>query len=53
MNVCNHRWDAPRGDAPTSVDVIHVCALASAHEEWHWCPCGAEAPRRVRDLPPL
>ena len=38
---CNHRWRAPRGDAPLSVDVEHVCALPTDHRTPHWCPCQA------------
>lgn len=48
--ICNYRWQAPRFDAPRSVDVEHVCMLDALtvggdwqhHEGPHRCSCGAE-----------
>lgn len=44
--VCNERWEAPRGDAPRSVPVTHVCALDRGHIEPCKCSCKA-----VRETP--
>jgi hypothetical protein len=47
-DVCNHRWQAPRGDMPNSryasMPVQHVCSLPASHEEDHYCPCNATTP---------
>lgn len=47
--VCNHRWKAPRNDAPNSVEVTHVCTLEEhPPDEPHRCSCDATRP--VRDV---
>jgi hypothetical protein len=39
--ICEYRWWAPRGDAPASMDVQHVCMLQANHYEPHRCSCKA------------
>jgi hypothetical protein len=45
MHACMYRWQAPRADAPWSVDVQHVCILDKEHHLQHvphLCSCRAE-----------